>query len=89
MLLGDLHADAAELLVRHFVVETNLLAFIAKNCGEEIPAPALRPTTLAEIGKGNAVIAHDLAVYNLVIDVGQSGADLAKRESLNFSMIPM
>ena len=80
-------ADAAELLVRHFVVETNLLAFIAKNCGEEIPAPALRPTTLAEIGKENAVIAHDLAVYNLVIDVGQSGADLAKRGSLDFSMI--
>lgn len=80
-------ADAAELLVRHFVVETNLLAFIAKNCGEEIPAPELRPTTLAEIGKENAVIAHDLAVYNLVIDVGQSGADLAKRVWLDFSMI--
>jgi hypothetical protein len=80
-------ADAAELLVRHFVVETNLLAFIAKNCGAAIPAPQLRPTTLAEIGQGNAVIAHDLAVYNLVIDVGQSGADLGKRDALDYSMI--
>ena len=80
-------ADAAELLVRHFVVETNLLAFIAKNCGTEIPAPRLRPTALAEIGRDNAVIAHDLAVYNLVIDVGQSGAELGKRDALDFSMI--
>jgi Family of unknown function (DUF6999) len=80
-------ADAAELLVRHFVVETNLLAFIATNCGEELPAPTLRPTTLAEIGKENAVIAHDLAVYNVVIDVGRSGADLSKREFLDFSML--
>src|SRR5262245_42007315 len=80
-------ADAVELLLRHFVVETNLLAFIARNCGEEIPVPALRPTTLPEIGKDNAVIAHDLAVYNLVIDVGQSEASLGKRGALDFSML--
>jgi len=73
--------------VRHFVVETNLLDFIAKNCGAEIPAPQLRPITLAEIGRENAVIAHDLAVYNLVIDVGQSEADLGKRDALDFSML--
>src|SRR5436189_2117 len=29
-------ADAGELLARHFTVETNLLAFIALNCGESI-----------------------------------------------------
>ncbi len=87
-------ADAAELLARHFVVETNLLAFIARNCrpeegahGAAVPVPTLRPLTLAELGKDNAVIAHDLAVYNLVIDVGQAGASLEKREHLDFSMI--
>jgi len=66
-------ADAAELLIRHFVVETNLLAFIAHNCGREIPAPQLRPACIEDLGN-HAVIAHDIAVYNLVIDVGQSGA---------------
>ena len=69
-------ADAAELLIRHFVVETNLLAFIAGNCTPtHVPPPTLRPSRLEDLGN-HAVIAHDLAVYNLVIDVGQSGADL-------------
>lgn len=79
-------ADAAELLIRHFVVETNLLAFIARNCncsraGKQIEEPSLRPATLADLGN-SAVIQHDLAVYNLVIDVGQSGASLASLTSL-------
>ncbi len=80
-------ADAVELLLRHFVVETNLLAFIARSCGEEISVPALRPTKLPDIGKDNAVIAHDLAVYNLVIDVGQSEVEIGKRGALDFSMV--
>ena len=41
---------------------------------------------LAEIGKENAVIPATWR-YNLVIDVGQSGSELAKRESLDFAMI--
>jgi hypothetical protein len=76
-------ADAAELLIRHFVVETNLLAFIARNCGKPVAEPALRPARLEELGN-SAVIQHDLAVYNLVIDVGQSGASLAPR-ALDFA----
>jgi hypothetical protein len=74
-------ADAAELLARHFVVETNLLAFIARNCS--LPEPALRPAKLADLGDG-AVIAHDIAVYNLVIDAAE--ANLTERK-LDFSAL--
>ena len=80
-------ADAGELLARHFVVETNLLAFIARNCGAPIPEPTLRPHTIEALGNG-AVIEHDIAVYNLVIDVGRARADLSTtRETLDFSAI--
>jgi hypothetical protein len=54
-------ADAAELLARHFIVETNLLAFIAGNCGKDVREPTLRPSTIAALGN-HAVIDHDIAV---------------------------
>jgi hypothetical protein len=62
--------EAVELLVRHFVVETNLLNVIAANAGGDIPGVELLPTRLAELGDG-AVIQHDLNVYNLVLDLGE------------------
>jgi hypothetical protein len=77
-------ADAAELLIRHFIVETNLLAFIARHTG--VTEPTLRPCTLEGLGD-KAVIQHDLAVYNLVIDVGQSRAPLAPPASLDFTAL--
>ena len=63
--------EAVELLVRHFIVETNLLNVIVANAGPgDIPPVELRPTRLAELGDG-AVIEHDLNVYNLVLDLGE------------------
>ena len=80
-------ADAAELLARHFIVETNLLAFIAGNCGKDVRAPTLRPSTIAALGN-HAVIDHDIAVYTLVNDVALAGADVVKpREELDFGAI--
>lgn len=82
-------ADAAALLARHFVVETNLLAFIAQNAAApgEIVEPTLRPRTLADLGN-HAVIDHDVNVYNLVIDVGVTGADVhTRRAALDFSAL--
>jgi hypothetical protein len=81
--------DAAELLMRHFIIETNLIAFVAKNCGDtSIPVPTLRPVKLEDLGD-SAVIRHDLAIYNLVIDVGTSStADVHTRKAnLDFSML--
>lgn len=61
---------AGALLVRHFIVETNLLNFVVRNAGlvgvEEV---TLRPTTLAQLGN-SAVIQHDLNVYDVLIALG-------------------
>jgi hypothetical protein len=57
--------EAVELLVRHFIVETNLLNVLADNAPGDVPRTELLPTSLAELGDG-AVIQHDLNVYQLV-----------------------
>ncbi|WP_433205191.1 DUF6999 family protein [Dactylosporangium sp. CS-047395] len=58
---------AGELLIRHFIVETNLLAFIARNTG--LSEPTLRPAALRELGN-RAVIEHDLNVFNILRRAG-------------------
>jgi hypothetical protein len=62
--------EAGELLVRHFVVETNLLNVLVDNAPGDLPRVELLPTSLAELGDG-AVIQHDLNVYDLVRDLGE------------------
>ena len=52
-----------ELLLRHFVVETNVIAFIARNTG--LTEATLRPTSLDQL-TDNAVVVHDLNVYELL-----------------------
>ena len=80
-------ADAAELLARHFIVETNLLDFIAGNCGKDVRGPTLRPSTIGALGN-HAVIDHDIAVYGLVSDVARTGADVVTpRDELDFSAL--
>lgn len=80
-------ADAAELLARHFIVETNLLAFIADNAGKDVQGPTLRPSTIAALGN-HAVIEHDIAVYRLIVDVRRAGADVVTpRDDLDFSAL--
>ncbi|WP_428963566.1 DUF6999 family protein [Micromonospora fluostatini] len=64
--------EAGELLIRHFVVETQLLNFVVRNAG----VPGLRevdllPTTLRELGD-RAVIEHDLNVYDVMIALGSA-----------------
>jgi hypothetical protein len=74
----------ATLLLRHFVVETNVLAFLARNTG--LPEASLRPTSLEQLAD-NAVIVHDLNVYELL--AGMEGIDLSERRKgeLDFSML--
>jgi hypothetical protein len=62
--------ESAGPLLRHFVVETNLLNFSVRNAG--VPGLAevtRRPTRLAELGD-RAVIEHDLNVYEVVTALG-------------------
>jgi hypothetical protein len=94
--------DAVTLLIRHFIIETNLLNFCIRN-GLRIPGPygdvPLRPTTLAGLGN-RAVIEHDLNVYRVLFALGghgrRGGAAMARQPgwasldhspSLDFSML--
>jgi len=59
--------EGGELLLRHFVLETNVLAFIARNSG--LDEPVLRPGRLDELD-GNAVIVHDINLYEVLAGLG-------------------
>ena len=76
--------DAVELLIRHFVVETNLLNFLIRNIPAAIEPVTLRPLTLAELGD-HAVVEHDLNVYDVFIAL--DGARVSGRESLDFQQL--
>ena len=72
---------AVSLLIRHFIVETNLLSFCARNAGVPgLPDVTLRPRTLGELGN-RAVIEHDLNVYRVLLALGQAAARAAQPRS--------
>jgi hypothetical protein len=78
--------DAVTLLIRHFIVETDLLNFCVRNAG--LPRRSdvtLRPSTLGELGD-RAVIEHDLNVYRVVRQLGCAGA-LGPSGSLDFGTL--
>jgi hypothetical protein len=80
--------DAVSLLIRHFIVETDLLNFAVRNA--RVPGlteVALRPTTLSGLGK-HAVIEHDLNVYRVLMRLGASGRPVRREPAeLDFSML--
>jgi hypothetical protein len=63
---------AVTLLIRHFIVESNLLNFCARNAGLPGAEVSLRPVTLAGLGN-RAVIEHDLNVYRVLFALGGAG----------------
>lgn len=76
---------AGALLVRHFLVETNLLNFLIRNTAiPGLPEVTLRPTSVRQLGD-RAVIKHDLNVYDVIISLGVSPYE--KPEKLDFSML--
>jgi hypothetical protein len=80
--------DAVSLLIRHFIVETDLLNFVVRNAG--VPGLAeveLRPTALSGLDN-RAVIEHDLNVYRVLLKVGASGPPAQRAVAeLDFSML--
>jgi hypothetical protein len=74
--------EGGELLLRHFVIETNVLAFIAANTG--LTQPTLRPGNLDDLDD-NAVIAHDLNLYQVLSDL--DGQPLPRPDWLDYSML--
>jgi hypothetical protein len=78
---------AVALLIRHFIVETNLLNF----CGRNAPASGaaavgLRPVTLSDLGN-RAVIEHDLNVYRVLFALGSAAVPSRGCGDLDFGML--
>ena len=84
--------EGGELLLRHFIVESALIRFVARNCGlPQVREPDLLPTSFNGL-LGHAVIQHDINMYRLIIDAGEklraSGrARCDRRVVLDFSML--
>ena len=83
--------DANLLILRHFNIGTEILAFIKANAGPVgIESFPLKPVTLAEL-KDNVFLQHDLNIYNFIIELNRDlraqGRDLSPPESLDLSMI--
>jgi len=79
---------AVSLLIRHFIVETNLLNFCVRNArlpgGAEV---SLRPVALSGLGN-RAVIEHDLNVYRVLFALGSAGLPVQPhRGDLDFGML--
>ena len=83
--------DANFLILRHFHVGTELLAFIKANAGPvEVETVPLRPRRLKDL-EANVFLQHDLNVFNFIIQLNKSlraqGRDLTPVDRPDFSMI--
>ncbi len=83
--------EANTLILRHFHIGTEILAFIRMNAGPvEVTAHPLRPTRLKDI-EDNLFLQHDLNVFNFVIELNASlraqGRELMPPGTVDFSMI--
>jgi hypothetical protein len=83
--------EANMLILRHFTLATELLAFIKGNAGQvEIDSWPLRPTKLEDL-RDNVFLQHDLNIYNFIIQLNASlraqRRDLAPLNKPDFSMI--
>jgi hypothetical protein len=79
------------LIVRHFHMASELLAFVAINTrGVDIKLNPLRPTKLSEL-VDDVFLKHDLNIYNFIIEINKQlnakGLDLAPNETLNYDCI--
>jgi uncharacterized protein DUF6999 len=64
--------EANVLILRHFTLATELLAFIKTNAGPvEVDSWPLRPKTLADL-RDNVFLQHDLNIYNFIIQLNAS-----------------
>lgn len=84
--------EANYLILRHFVLGSEVLRFIKDNVRniEDIPMHPLKPLHLDAV-KDNLFLQHDLNLYNFIINLNnamaQSGVTIQKVEQPNFSSI--
>lgn len=78
------------LIMRHFHIGTELLAFIRTNAGVDIATHPLRPKALRDL-EDNVFLQHDLNVFNFVIELNAAlqaeGRQLEPVAKPDFSMI--
>ena len=82
---------ANTLILRHFHIGTELLAFIKANAGPvQVETVTLRPRTLKDL-EDNVFLQHDINIYNFIIQLNASlraqGRDLVPAARPDFSMI--
>ena len=84
------HPQANWLILRHFHIGSELLAFVKANTGVDIPMNPLKPTALADLAD-NLFLHHDLNLYNFVINLNRALRDqdreVTKRDHVDYSMI--
>lgn len=83
--------DANLLIMRHFHIGTEILAFIKANAGvPDVQTVPLRPRTLKDL-EANVFLQHDLNVYNFIIQLNlglrAQSRDLTPAATPDFSMI--
>jgi hypothetical protein len=83
--------SANTLILRHFHIGTELLAFIEGNAGAvEVETVPLRPRALKDL-EDNVFLQHDLNLYNFIVQLNASlraqGRDLMPVAQPDFSMI--
>ena len=92
--------DTLDYILRHFIMESNLVNFVARNCGaDDVAEVVLSPVRAADLGEHvdvdssrlNAIVRHDANIFNLIIDLGESPtADVYSTRpwhELDFSML--
>lgn len=89
--------EALNYIIRHFQYESALINFVADNCGsEEVKRVDLFPTHVSELGDVdgvNAIVLHDINIYNHIIDTGSHESVNVKAqlqpEEMNFSALTL
>jgi hypothetical protein len=83
-------AEANWLILRHFHLGSQALAFIASNAPVEVPLNPLRPAAIADV-REDMFLVHDLNLYNFIIRLNQNlqaaGRELHCVAEPDFSMI--
>ena len=83
--------EANLLILRHFHIGTEILAFIKANAGAvAVDSRPLRPTRLSDL-KENVFLQHDLNIFNFIIQLNtglrSQGRELEPLDRPDFSMI--
>jgi hypothetical protein len=84
------HPQANWLILRHFHIGSELLAFVHANVDVTVEMNPLKPKTLADL-KDNLFLHHDLNLYNFVINLNKALRDqnleIERRDPVDYSAI--